>query len=69
MIYLDVWVVHDQRWWHLQSQVIVLPPVQHEGDTLLSHHLTQRQIWRQGNITLNADVYSVLGCEKQFVSL
>ena len=47
MFYLDVWVVHDQRRWHLQGQVIVLPPVQHEGDTLLSNHLTQRQIWRQ----------------------
>lgn len=45
--YLDVWIVHDQRWWHLQSQVIILPPVQHEGDTLFSNHLTQRDIWTQ----------------------
>lgn len=45
--YLDVWVVHDKRWWHLQSQVIVLPPVQHEGNTLFSNHLTERHIWRQ----------------------
>lgn len=45
--YLDVWIVHDQRWWHLQSKVIVLPPVQHEGNTLFSNHLTQRDIWAQ----------------------
>lgn len=45
--YLDVGVVHDQGWRHLQSEVIILPPVQHEGDTLLSNHLTQRHICRQ----------------------
>lgn len=45
--HLDVGVVHDQRLWHLQSQVVILPPVQHEGNTLLAYHLTQRQIWAQ----------------------
>lgn len=47
LLYLDVGVVHDQGWRHLQSEVIILPPVQHEGDTLLSNHLTQRHICRQ----------------------
>lgn len=46
-VYLDVRVVHDQRGGHLQGQVVILPPVQHEGHTLLPHHLAQRQIWRQ----------------------
>lgn len=43
--HLDVGVVHDQRGRHLQGQIVVLSPVQHEGDALLSDHLTQRQIW------------------------
>lgn len=47
--YLDVGVVHDKGRRHLQSQVIVLPPVQHEGDALLPDHLTQRHICTAAN--------------------
>lgn len=45
--HLYVRVVQDQRRRHLQRQVVVLSPVQHEGHTLLPNHLTQRNIWRE----------------------
>ena len=43
-LYLDVGVVHDQRLGHLEGEVVVLSPVQHERHTLLSHHLSERKV-------------------------
>lgn len=42
--HLDVGVGLDQRRGHLQGEVVVFPPVQHEGHTLLPHHLPHGEV-------------------------
>lgn len=46
--YLYIWVVVDQWLWHLQRQILVLPPVEHEHNTFLPDDLTQREICGRG---------------------
>ncbi len=43
-IYLYIRVAVDEWLRHLQCQILVLPPVEHEHDTLLPDDLTQREI-------------------------